>query len=330
MERDQVNKEYILFTAANFLEGAAAANYLNLFCEAVSESKRKITVYLFKGRSYRKLRTNDGRRSITCYGVNYNYLGFANRPDGQFLKMVEDLLSIIRTWSVMFQLISRRKSIVILVYSNRFPLNLPVYFIAKLFRIQIGSFVAEYLERNDLQKMSLFQKIKFRSFLLNYTYLNKLSNQLIVFSDFLKKDYVSIGYREDKIIVQPNLTDLAKWYLPGQQINFTLGYAGMPSKKDGITDLIQAVKVLKDQGQPVTLIIVGDSFSEESLIPFFESQCQSLGIADQVTFTGLVPQDKVKEYLNTFLIKKYGFMNLFLLKSYRCRWSGISRRLTID
>ncbi|HEY9363921.1 MAG TPA: glycosyltransferase, partial [Chitinophagaceae bacterium] len=93
------------------------------------------------------------------------------------------------------------------------------------------------------------------------------------------------------------LTDLSGWY-SHQKAEYTIGYAGTPSIKDGIIDLLYAVKLLKEKGFFIKTLIVGDSISNTSLVPYFQKKCEEFDIIQEVTFTGLVSQEKVKEYLN--------------------------------
>ena len=293
-----MTKELILFTSTNFPDGGAGANYLNLFCKGVSKAGGKISVYLFKGYVYKNSQRNTGRKSSTDYGVEYTSLGLANRSKSKIGKIFEDFMSITRTFGFMFSLLLKRKRIQIFIYSNALLFNIPVYFISKLFGIEVIAFIPEYLENNEIKGMNIFEKFSIYSFLLNFKYLNKHSNKLIVFSSFLKNHYLQQGFDESNILVHPNLTDLNAWYIPDKKPAFTIGYAGTPSKKDGLIDLLYAIKLLKEKDIIVSALIVGDTFNNDSFIPYFKEKCNEFDIKEQVTFTGLVPQEKVKDYLN--------------------------------
>jgi glycosyltransferase involved in cell wall biosynthesis len=293
-----MNKEYILFTSSNFPIGGSGASYVNLFCRGVKDNNGEIRVYLFKGSNYEDSYNSKYNKNITEYGVKYNYIGFSTRSKINILKLFEDFISVIGTFILMFRLLFKRTKIIILVYSNAAPFNIPVYFFSKFFRIKIISFVPEYLESDEIKKMNLFQKIKTYSFLINYNFLNKLSDKLIVFSAFSKNEYIKKGFDSHNIHIQPNLNDLKGWYISDEDYRYTIGYAGTPSKKDGVTDLMHAVKILKEKGIIIKVLIVGDSMGKESLIPRIQKISEEIGIAEQMTFTGLVPHEAVKKYLN--------------------------------
>ncbi len=46
-----------------------------------------------------------------------------------------------------------------------------------------------------------------------------------------------MGFNEQKIIVQPNLTDFDFWSSDNAEIKYTIGYSGAPYLKDGLLDL---------------------------------------------------------------------------------------------
>lgn len=293
-----MNKEFILFTSNNFPTGGPGATYINLFCKGVKENAGRISVFLFKGYIYKGYKNSGSRKNYTDYGVKYTYLGFSTRSKIHFFKVFQDIIAIIRTIFLLMKLIFIRKKIIILVYSDTLLFNVPVYFFSKLFRIKIVSFVPEFLENEKIQNVNIIQRLISYSFLINFNLLNTLSDKLIVFSFFLKDEYINKGYDKNNIIIQPNLTDFKGWYIP-QKIKYTVGYAGTPSKKDGIIDLIFAIKLLKEKGELISVIIVGDSINNESLIPYFKKTCNELGILNQIIFTGLVLQEHVKDYLNS-------------------------------
>src|SRR5690606_275334 len=214
------------------------------------------------GHTY-KISTKDAKRNslksnITDYNVRFSYLGFAIRSQFKLAKIIEDIISFFETIGVMLNLgLSNRKKI-ILIYSNEVLPTIPVYFIARLFKIKVISFVYEFVELDDIKRMNIVEKLKSYSFLVNHNYLKRFSNKLIVFSSFLKNDFIKRGFNSSQILIQPNLTDLEGWSIPETPIKYTIGYAGTPSRKDGILDLLDAIKILKDEYPNITLLIAGD------------------------------------------------------------------------
>jgi glycosyltransferase involved in cell wall biosynthesis len=107
-----------------------------------------------------------------------------------------------------------------------------------------------------------------------------------------------MGYNENNIIVQPNLTDFKFWEPVKIEIKYTLGYSGAPFLKDGLSDLFRAINILRNMNINVTLLVIGDITFGKSLVPALKLECEKLGISEKVTFTGLVESSEVKKYLS--------------------------------
>jgi glycosyltransferase involved in cell wall biosynthesis len=297
MGHDKPLNKYLLITSMNFPGGGAGATYLNLFCRALKLNGCYIKVLLLKGFAFGNYTYDGPRKNVTEEGIPYTYLGFKQRPDNKFLKLCDELLSISRLIIFLFSLINKRKSINLLVYNGEVQYNIPIYLIAKIFRIKISKFVAEIIDESEFSG-SFFRKLKRFGYTFNFKYLNKLSDKLIVFSYYLKNEYLNMGYKENNIIIQPNLTDFKYWGTSNTEIKYDLGYSGAPYLKDGLNDLFKAMSILKDRNIDVTLLVIGDAIFGKSLIPALKIECKGLGILERVTFTGLVDSILVKQYLS--------------------------------
>jgi glycosyltransferase involved in cell wall biosynthesis len=296
MGENKIIRDYVLITSQNFPEGGAGATYLNLFCHGLKLNGCFIRVLLLKGFAFGNYKYMGSRKNITDYGVPYTFLGFTQRPRNQFLKLTEEFFSLLRLLIFLFSLSGKRNSVTLLIFNSEIQSNLPIHQIARLFRIKVIKFVAEFIDKSQF-KGSFFRRIKWYGFLLNFKYLNRNSDKLIVFSFFLKEEYIKMGFDEHKIIVQPNLTDFSFWLSENAKIKYTLGYSGAPYLKDGLLDLFNAVSFLQNEGINVTLLVIGDATFGKSLIPGLMNECRKLNISDKVTFTGLVDSSMVKEHL---------------------------------
>jgi glycosyltransferase involved in cell wall biosynthesis len=297
MEQRKLKHRFVLITSSNFPIGGAGANYLNLFCKGLFSNDISVHVYLLKGFAFGNYSNNGKRRNVTEYGVPYNYLSFKKRPENIFLKLCDEFLSILSLIKLLFSLLRHRKSTTLLVYNNELQSNIPIYLLAKLFRIKIVTFVPEFYDK-AIFKGSIFRKLKWYGFLLNFYWLNRMSDKLIVFSHFLKDEYLKRGFKLQDIYVQPNLTDFEFWKTTPEQKIFTVGYSGTPSIKDGLFDLFKAISILKNGMSDVRLLVIGDSTFGKSLIPDLKAESQKLGISERVTYTGLVELSMVKKHLS--------------------------------
>jgi glycosyltransferase involved in cell wall biosynthesis len=296
MERDKIEKKYILITSMNFPSGGAGATYINLFCRGLKLNGRSISVVLLKGYAFGNFSYNGPRHNVSDEGIPYSYLGFKQRPGNQFLKLIDEFLSVCHLIIHLLSVILKDKNISLFIFNSEPQYNIPIILLSRIFKIKTTKFVAEFIDKSEFSG-SFFGKIKRYGYIFNFNHLNKMADSLIVFSIYLKNEYINMGYDEKKIIVQPNLTDFEFWGSGNGKIKYTLGYSGAPYLKDGLHDLFKAMNLLHVEGIDVDLLIIGDATFGKSLLPGLKEECQGLGILEKVTFTGLVESSTVKQYL---------------------------------
>ncbi|HKK41832.1 MAG TPA: glycosyltransferase [Bacteroidales bacterium] len=297
MERNKKISKYILITSMNFPSGGAGATYLNLFCRGLKSNGCDIKVYLLKGFAFGNFKYDGPRENVTNEGIPYKYLGFRQRPDNYILKIFDELSSLLRLLFLLPSLIPGRNRTHILIYSSEVQYNIPIQTFTRLTGIKLTKFVPEIIDKSEFNG-SVFRQVKRYGYNFNYRYLNKRADKLIVFSSYLKDEYLKMGYKDMDIIVQPNLTDFSFWEPSEGEVKYDLGYSGAPYLKDGLHDLFTAISILKKQDIRATLLIIGDATFGESLIPPLKIVCEQLGILDNITFTGLVDSGMVKQYLS--------------------------------
>lgn len=297
MEPLKAKHKYVLITSANFPSGGAGANYLNLFCKGLKINGFIVNVFLLKGFAFGPFTNGNSRKNVTEYGIPFTYLSFIKRPQNMFMKFCDEFFGVLSLIILLFSLLNKRKTTTILVYNSEIQSNIPIFLIARFFKIRIVTFVPEFYDKSVFSG-SFLRKLMWYGFLINYFYLYKMSNKLIVFSYFLKDEFIKKGIKEEDIIVQPNLTDFEYWVTNNPEVKFTIGYSGTPSVKDGLYDLFMAINLLQNKNIYVSLLVIGDSISSKSLIPNLKNECQRLGISENVTFTGLVESAQVKKHLS--------------------------------
>jgi glycosyltransferase involved in cell wall biosynthesis len=289
--------ENILITSSNFPRGSAAANYLNLFCRGIVKSGSGIEVFILKGYFLKGRKTSDTKINTTEYGVNYKYLAFVNRSSNGLLKIIGDIYGLFSLICLLLSLFGKRKKTTVFCYNNEIHHSLLTNIYCRLTGIKIITFVPEYYDISEFSG-NFLHKLRWYGFLLNFHYVNRLSDKLIVFSKYIKSKYVEKKYPEKDILVQPNLTDFEFWNKDNVDHSYTIGYSGTPYKKDGIEDLLSAVGLLAGKNIEARVVIIGDVVNEKSIIPSLTEFCNTIGISRLVTFTGHVPIDDVKEWLN--------------------------------
>lgn len=290
-----------MITSQNFPSGGAGATYLNLFCRGLKLNDCSVSVLLLKGFAFGNIENNNHRKNITDYGVPFRYLGLIRRPKSYLLKVYDDVKSTFNLVFILFSLLKKRNSISLLIYNNELHSNLIIYSFVTICRIRLITFVPEYYDKSDFQN-SFFRKLKWYGFLFGFNYLNRKSDKLIVFSFYLKDQYLKQGFPEYRILVQPNLTDFDYREAERTSVRYTIGYCGAPYLKDGLLELFEAIKLLRKQNLIISLLVIGDSTFGKSLLPALKMKCINLGISENVIFTGLVESSMVKNYLSECLI----------------------------
>jgi glycosyltransferase involved in cell wall biosynthesis len=295
MYREFDNQELILFTSSNFPTGGAGAAYLNLFCKGMMSRGHLIRVYLTRGHAFMSNSGKIFKKNKTSYGVSYEYLGLSKRSTSDLLKLADEFLSFFHLLFLLPSIAWKRKRITIFVYNIYLFHGLLLYLTTYLFKVRMITFVSEHFYKEQFS--GFINKLNWYNFIFTFKHLNPLSDRLIVFSQYLRDIYIKKGFKEDRIFVQPNLTDFEFWQPIPIEERYIIGYSGTPSEKDGIIDLFKAISLLKDQLK-VSLIVVGDSTFGKSLIPGLEVECENLGIKNLVQFTGLVDYNLVKTWLS--------------------------------
>ena len=101
MERDKIERDYLLITSTNFPTGGAGSTYLDLFCRGLISEHCSVRVFLLKGFAFGRFKNNGSRKNITEYGVPFVYLGSPQRPENKFLKIFDDLYKNIRDMNIL-------------------------------------------------------------------------------------------------------------------------------------------------------------------------------------------------------------------------------------
>lgn len=128
----------------------------------------------------------------------------------------------------------------------------------------------------------------------------------------LRSDIVARGIAADKVTVIPNAVDIEAFDVGGQPDaalksklgldgKTVVGFIGSFYAYEGLDLLLQAVPALLKRRPDVRVLLVGGGPQDEAL----RAQAKSLGIADQVVFTGRVPHAEVQRYYDLIDVLAY-------------------------
>lgn len=130
----------------------------------------------------------------------------------------------------------------------------------------------------------------------------RLADAIITVSEELKSFYVKKGIPTDKIYVIPNGANVSKFYpvpekkpLPGLEQNnkVVIGFIGTFNKWHGISALKVTIETISKLKENVKFLLIGDGPLKVEL----EKYVIHNDINDSVTFTGIVPHEKIPDYI---------------------------------
>ncbi|WP_115788797.1 glycosyltransferase [Arthrobacter silvisoli] len=133
------------------------------------------------------------------------------------------------------------------------------------------------------------------------------ADRVLAITRQVREELIRRGADEAKIELLPNSVDTdtfkpmppkadlrARLGLPEDSI--VIGYTGSLVAYEGLPDLLEATRILVDQGLDVRCVIVGDGTQLGEL----KKTAGELGLGKHVIFTGRVPAKSVKDYVSLF------------------------------
>ena len=138
-----------------------------------------------------------------------------------------------------------------------------------------------------------------------------LRNATKVFSvsNSLKEKAVSLGIESSKILPIPNGVDMEKFFpMPKDETRQELGLSlekkiiisvGGLVKRKGFHRVLAVLPAVIEKYKEILYVIVGGPTVEGDLGPELKKQVKELNLDDHVHFTGSLPYDKVRKWLNT-------------------------------
>lgn len=152
------------------------------------------------------------------------------------------------------------------------------------------------------------------------TYVLKRAHAVTCICEGLRNDILNRGIPVEKVTVIPNAVDVDQFSLGGKpdlalkaQLGLTgahvLGFIGSFYAYEGLALLLDAMPILLRAGAPdIRVLLVGGGPQEQTL----KAQARTLGIADQVIFTGRVPHADVNRYYDLIDVLVYPRLSMRL------------------
>lgn len=298
------NKEKIkIITYENFPYGGASANLLRYFALALSREGNDVEVVLPTGNYFgNKIDINIEKKG-NIENVTYRHLCFKHHPKNFIGKVIDNLCGIFLPIFFIFKESIKKNLDKIILYNVSFTSILIFLFIKVIVRKKLVIIIPEFYEKpkSKFPKLSL---IFWYNFYLGFKYPLKYADGYIVVTNFLKKTIQNDLKSTKNILLLPSLMDPEIFDLkevkPFVNNKITIGYAGTPTRKDGVIDLIESFKIINEKHPNTHLLIIGDSVDvRNSILPELKTYALNLGIVNNITFTGLVQFNSIPKLLNS-------------------------------
>lgn len=165
-----------------------------------------------------------------------------------------------------------------------------------------------FKSRADVTTTRLASLYYWASQQISLRWFRRVRNGIVTYSHPEMRDYLlRFGYEANRLTYVPNGSDVAAAdRVPAQPKQFDLAWTGRVHPQKGIDDLLATLVRLKQQLPDFRAVIIGKS--RDAL----ESVVRDLGLADHVTFSGLVTEEEKFRLLKS--------SRVFAMPSYYESW----------
>jgi len=233
-----------------------------------------------------------------CYaGIRYrSYAGMLNLKADRLANARQILSGTWRMWHELGQVLQQQPIDVVVGYSwDALGLE-PIVQVSKRKGIPVVVDVVEWPDSFYFKGGGFHPLFWSKEWALRRT--NLRASALVAISSYLLNYYTQRGM---KVIRVPAITHVPSSLPPRiskpADSPFALMYVGSPTPKDGVLDMLEAVRLLLNRNRSVTLTVVGDRGRGVNELMKDVINREPL-MRDAVRFTGWVPQEKVPEYLS--------------------------------
>lgn len=231
-------------------------------------------------------------------GVEYSRLAYTgvHRQQGE----AQYMMSFIRPFKALF----KERGIGVVHLRSTYLVALPALIAARELGLRVIYEVSGLWELvfKDREKEShILKRSRFAE--LAETRTMHGADQLVVMNDRVREIAIGRGIEANQVLIASNAVDV-NYFTPLPPPNnavFTVGYLGSFQDYEGLDDLVEAVKILKEKEIHVKVLLVGDGPRYRSLRLRLDNE----GLSDIVHLVGRVPHSAVKDYYRQMDIVVY-------------------------
>ncbi len=293
-------KRIKIITHENFPYGGAPANLLRYISLALSAEALSVEVILPTGNVYGNNVESKPEKKGLVKNVKYKHLGFTKHPHNYIGKLLDILIGLFYTPLYLLSSNIRSKYDIIISYNPHVSRIFMLILFKKIFKKKLIVILSEFYEKPSSGLLSLYH---WYDFYFGMKYLTKYADAYIPASHYLKNYLEKELNIKKPIFVLPNLMDPEMFHVEQSEAfiscNITIGYTGTPTRKDGVVDLINSFAILNKKYPNTHLLIIGDVINGNSVIPPLKELAVKLRCDHNITFTGLIPFQKIPTLLNS-------------------------------
>ena len=297
-----MHKNIKIITYTNFPFGGASANFLRYFSLSLIHQKNCVEVLLPTGGYFGNKIDINIKRKGEIEKIKFRHLGFIKHPRNYFGKFIDNTFGLFLPMIHLCIQQYFKKTDIIISYDITF-VNTLLQLITKIItKSQFIIILPEYYEKPN-NKLFTLALLKWYNFYFGMKYLIKYADKYIVASTYLKKLLKMKIKKDIDVLVLPNLIDPSSFSIKTnkhhQKGKITIGYTGIPTRKDGVIDLIKSFRILNEIYPKTHLLLIGDITNGNSLIPYLKKYAGNLKILKNITFKGLVSYKEIPELLQS-------------------------------
>lgn len=278
-----VGKRIFLVSPSPFPYGTGAnSNFLTNFAVGLKRNNYDIELLI-------QYQPRNGTRKFQeikycgCGGYKHKF---------KIIDSVRSLLSNI--FFPTFYLIKNKKSInCAITFQNDFIETVFLLIACKILsipyiHIQVDFYLWETFRKN---KGGIKKRIRYINYFLRHNFLSRFYDGVIVLSSFLKNHYISMGMKDEDVLLQPHLVDVENFKEARISPIFqneitTFGVLGSINHQNGITDLFVALQKVVEENEKVELMLIGGS---EGDYDYCRTKAKELDIQAKIKYIEKVP-----------------------------------------
>ena len=264
----------ILFISSQpYPNGMAASKRIRLFAEYLAKNNN-VKAFIC-GRS-NEANLDEGKKA----GVYWKYIKFTR---------FEYFLSIQKIYKLLKENYSKDKQNILLLYDGIGLTNFMFAIIGRILKYKIFTDIVEdYILHQE--KTSFWLSVLHKINVLFDIKINRFVDGIIVISSRLFLKYKSRNFPEENICLIPISAENLKYRFKKElSSDFRFVYSGSYGKKDGVEDMITAIKKINLKYPNIQLILSG------KINKLIESKIK---MDEKIKYIGLVPEDQYYQFLS--------------------------------